>query len=79
MSQLLSPSCKHFPKFENPKKNLGGPLQLQLQLLSNFQLQSQLKIAVKIWKRSKILGGIATILLKNTTARESNKIGKIKI
>ena len=70
-SQLSSsfPSCKHLLKFASFRKFWCGPLQL----LSNSQLQSQLKIAVKIWKNSKILGVTAIISLKNTTARERNQ------
>ena len=45
------PSWKHLPKFSSFKNFWYGPLQL----LSNSQLQSQLKTTVKIWKSSKIL------------------------
>ena len=68
-SQLFS-SCKYLLKFSNFKKIWRGPLQL----LSNSQLQSQLQTTVKIWKKSKILGATVSILLKNITARERNKI-----
>ena len=70
LSQLSSsfPSCKYLLKFSSFKNFWRGPLQL----LSNSQLQSQLKTTVKIWKNSKILGATAIILLKNTTARGRN-------
>ena len=71
LSQLSSSfsSCKYLLKFSSFKNFWYGPLQL----LSNSQLQSQLKMTVKIWKNSKILGATAIILLKNTTARERNQ------
>ena len=71
LSQLSSsfPSCKYLLKFSSFKNFWYGPLQL----LSNSQLQSQLKTTVKIWKNSKILVWQAIILLKNTTARERNQ------
>ena len=72
LSQLSSsfPSCKYLLKFSSFKNFWYGPLQL----LSNSQLQSQLKTTVKIWKNSKILVWRTIILLKNTTARERNQI-----
>ena len=63
------PSCKQLLKFSSFRNLWCGPLQL----MSNSQLQSQLKTTVKIWKRSKILVWWAIILLKNTTARERNQ------
>ena len=71
LSQLSSsfPSCKYLLKFSSFKNFWYGPLQL----LSNSQLQSQLKTTVKIWKNSKILMWRTIILLKNTTARERNQ------
>lgn len=71
-SQLSSsfPSCKYLLKFSSFKNFWYGPLQL----LSNSQLQSQLKTTAKIWKSSKILVRRVIILLKNTTARERNQI-----
>ena len=71
-SQLSSSfsSCKYLLKFSSFKKFWCGPLQL----LSNSQLQSQLKMTVKIWKNSKILVWRTIILLKNTTARGRNQI-----
>ena len=70
-SQLSSPfpSCKYLPEFSSFRKFRYGPLQL----LSNSQLQSQLKTTAKIWKSSKILVWRTIILLKNTTARERNQ------
>ena len=72
LSQLSSsfPSCKYLLKFSSFKNFWYGPLQL----LSNSQLQSQLKTTVKIWKNSKILVWRTIILLKNTTARGRNQI-----
>ena len=66
LSQLSSsfPSCKYLLKFSNFKNFWYGPLQL----LSNSQLQSQLKTTVKIWKNSKIFVRRMIIFLKNTTA-----------
>lgn len=71
-SQLSSsfPSWKYLPKFANSLNFWCGPLQL----MSNSQLQSQLKTTVKFWKSSKILAVTAIISLKNTTARGRNKI-----
>ena len=70
-SQLSSsfPSCKYLLKFSSFENSWCGPLQL----MSNSQLQSQLKTTVKIWKSSKILGVAVIILLKNTTVRERNQ------
>ena len=70
-SQLSSsfPSCKHLLKFDNSLNFWYGPLQL----LSNSQLQSQLKTTAKIWKNSKILVWRTIILLKNATARGRNQ------
>ena len=70
-SQLSSsfPSWKYLLKFSSFKNFWYGPLQL----LSNSQLQSQLKTTAKIWKSSKNLDVTAIILLKNTTARERNQ------
>ena len=67
LSQLSSSfsSCKYLLKFSSFKNFWYGPLQL----LSNSQLQSQLKTTAKIWKSSKILVWQTIILLKNTTAR----------
>ena len=71
LSQFSSsfPSCKYLLKFSSFKNFWYGPLQL----LSNSQLQSQLKTVVKIWKSSKILVWRTIILPKNTTARERNQ------
>ena len=71
LSQLSSsfPSCKYLLKFSSFKNFWYGPLQL----LSNSQLQSQLKTTAKIWKNSKILVWRTIILLKNATARERNQ------
>ena len=63
------PSCKYLLKFSSFKNFWCGPFLL----LSNSQLQSQLKTTAKIWKSSKILVGRTIILLKNTTARERNQ------
>ena len=70
-SQLSSSfsSCKYLLKFSSFKNFWYGPLQL----MSNSQLQSQLKTTAKIWKNSKILVWRTNILLKNTTARERNQ------
>ena len=71
LSQLSSsfPSWKYLLKFSSFKNFWYGPLQL----LSNSQLQSQLKMTVKIWKSSKILVWRTIILPKNTTVRERNQ------
>lgn len=44
--------------------------------MSNSQLQSQLQTTVKIWKKSKILGATAIILLKTPLPAKETKLGK---
>ena len=63
------PSCKYLLKFSSFKNFWRGPLQL----LSNSQLQSQLKTTVKIWKNSKILVWRTIILLKTPPPAKENQ------
>lgn len=73
-SQLSSSfsSCKYLLKFSSFKNFWRDPLQL----LSNSQLQSQLKTTTKIWKSSKILVWRTIILLKTPLPAKETKLSK---